>query len=108
MSAIDVARREVQRRIADLTRAFDDVVATSAADAADDEHDPDGSGGVAYERQQVAALLQAARAELAALTAAQARVADGTYGTCAACGRAIAEERLEAMPSATTCVGCAL
>ena len=32
---------------------------------------------------------------------------DGTYGTCDACGGAIARERLEAIPWATRCVACA-
>ena len=32
------------------------------------------------------------------------RIADGTYGTCAACGRPIDAERLEAVPYATLCV----
>ena len=30
----------------------------------------------------------------------------GTYGTCEICGGAIPLERLEAIPHATTCVGC--
>jgi DnaK suppressor protein len=32
------------------------------------------------------------------------RIADGTYGTCVACGRQIDEERLEAVPWATLCI----
>ena len=32
------------------------------------------------------------------------RLDDGTYGTCSVCGRAIPEERLEALPYATLCV----
>ena len=105
--SIDAARAEVERRIADLRRSFDDVVASSDADPADDEHDPDGSGGVAYERQQVAALLRAAEDELVALEAAAGRLADGTYGRCVVCGEAIMLERLQAMPATTVCVGCA-
>ena len=104
---LDGARRDVERRMADLRRAFDDVVASADADPADDEHDPDGSGGVAYERQQVAALLRAAEDELAALEVAAGRVADGTYGTCVVCGGAIGAERLAALPATTVCVGCA-
>ena len=34
------------------------------------------------------------------------RIADGTYGTCLMCGRAISAERLAAIPSAATCVNC--
>lgn len=32
---------------------------------------------------------------------------EGTYGTCDRCGAPIAPERLEAIPSAVRCVGCA-
>lgn len=33
-------------------------------------------------------------------------IADGTYGSCESCGRAIPFERLEALPRARTCVAC--
>ena len=33
--------------------------------------------------------------------------ADGSYGTCEACGGPIPAARLEARPTARTCVGCA-
>ncbi len=32
------------------------------------------------------------------------RIEEGTYGVCAACGRSISEERLEAVPYATLCI----
>jgi RNA polymerase-binding transcription factor DksA len=35
---------------------------------------------------------------------ARRRVADGTYGTCEACGKPIPEDRLEARPWAVRCV----
>ena len=41
---------------------------------------------------------------LADVNAARARLEDGTYGTCEACGRRIPEERLEAVPWATLCL----
>lgn len=40
------------------------------------------------------------------IEAALARIDDGTYGTCNRCGKPIPEERLEAVPYATLCVGC--
>jgi len=36
------------------------------------------------------------------------RIAAGTYGTCAKCGREISVERLEAQPTACLCLGCQL
>ena len=54
------------------------------------------------------ALLHAARAREAVqeIEHALARVEDGTYGTCEACGRPIPFERLEAVPQARSCVAC--
>lgn len=50
---------------------------------------------------------ESSRAEVAQVRAALRRVDAGTYGRCARCGEAIGAPRLAAMPSATTCVGCA-
>ncbi len=41
-----------------------------------------------------------------ALSAAQERLRDGTYGVCEACGRAIPHRRLQVLPTATLCVQC--
>lgn len=38
--------------------------------------------------------------------AALQRLDDGTYGTCARCGKQINPERLEALPSAAYCITC--
>ena len=73
---------------------------------ADDEHDPEGAT-IAFERSQVGALVRQAEQHLAEVEAALERVAAGTYGGCAVCGRPIAAERLEVRPTATRCVGCA-
>ena len=54
-----------------LTREFDEVVAASQSSNADDEHDPEGAT-IAFERQQVVALLEQARRRLADVDAALA------------------------------------
>lgn len=46
------------------------------------------------------------RVDLSAIEHALRRVRDGTYGTCATCGRPIAKERLEVLPQADRCVAC--
>lgn len=43
----------------------------------------------------------------ARLDAAVQRIEDGTYGVCARCGNLIGEARLDALPGARTCIGCA-
>jgi DnaK suppressor protein len=52
------------------------------------------------------ALLDHELAGLRAIDLALARIADGTYGTCAVCGNPIAAERLHAQPSAAKCLPC--
>ena len=63
---------------------------------------------IAFERQQVAALLESTRRRLADVDAALERRASGGYGVCEVCGRQIPAERLAARPSARTCVACAV
>ena len=99
-------RAAAQAQIAALTREFDSVVAASRSSNADDEHDPEGAT-IAFERQQVAALLEQARRRLADVEAAIRAVEAGVYGSCETCGRPIAAERLAARPSARTCIDCA-
>lgn len=41
---------------------------------------------------------------LVEVEAALLRIEEGTFGTCVACGKPIAEERLEAVPYATLCI----
>ncbi|MEQ1407628.1 TraR/DksA C4-type zinc finger protein [Neorhizobium sp. Rsf11] len=45
--------------------------------------------------------------ELVAIEAALARIASGTFGTCARCGQPISEKRLDAVPHAPLCQTCA-
>jgi DnaK suppressor protein len=103
---LDAERAAVLAQIAALTREFDGVVAASRSSNADDEHDPEGAT-IAFERQQVAALLEAARRRLADVEAALGRRAAGDYGVCGVCGGSIPAERLAVRPSARTCVACA-
>lgn len=103
---LDAERAAAEEQIAVLTREFDAVVAASQASNADDEHDPEGAT-IAFERQQVVALLESARRRLAEVEAALTRRAEGRYGVCESCGRPIAAERLAVRPAARTCIDCA-
>jgi DnaK suppressor protein len=94
-------------QIAALTREFDEVVAASRSSNADDEHDPEGAT-IAFERQQIAALLEQAHRRLADVEAAVRAVEAGIYGICETCGRPIAPERLAARPATRTCIDCAV
>jgi DnaK suppressor protein len=94
------------RHAARLASSFDDIVEATSDVATDDEHDPEGHT-IAWERQQIAALLDETKITLTAIEAAEQRLVDGLYGTCTICGREIAAERLDALPATPTCVTCA-
>lgn len=104
-SLLAAERERTEARLAALQKDFDAIVSSADA-AADDEHDPEGSS-TAFDRQHVAALIAAARAHLAEIARAAARIEDGSYGTCQQCGRPIGTERLAARPATATCITCA-
>jgi len=104
-AALAAARERALARLAALEREFAGIVDAARDAGADDEHDPEGAT-LAFERQHVAALADAAREDLTEIEAALARLAAGSYGICQACGARISAERLAARPAARTCVGC--
>lgn len=53
-----------------------------------------------------ATLATAARAALRDVTEALRRIDDGSYGSCAGCGRALPIERLEVLPQVCRCAAC--
>ncbi len=93
-------------RLAGLRADYAEVVAASRDTNADDEHDPEGHT-IAFERSQTGALVRQAVAHLDEVDAALARVAAGRYGTCETCAQPVAPQRLEARPTARTCLACA-
>ena len=106
VAVLRAEREQLVEQVAALEREFDRVVAASASSNADDEHDPEGST-IAFERAQLAAVLQQTRERLDDVDRALERVASGGYGRCARCGRPIDPERLVARPTATLCITCA-
>jgi len=97
---------ERARRVALLPVLRADIAAANSArqdSNVDDEHDPEGAT-IAFELSQASALLKQSSAGLDQIEAALARLAGGTYGTCAVCGEAIAEGRLEARPWTPFCI----
>ena len=100
------ARERAVARLAALEREFGGIVEAAQGVSTDDEHDPEGAT-LAFERQHVAALLEAAREQVATVDAALRRLDEGRYGVCDRCGQPIGAERLAARPAAATCVRCA-
>ena len=103
--ALAAQRARTLERINGLTRDFAVIVEAVDLSPPDDEHDPEGAT-VGFERAQISALLDSARATLDQLDEAAARLQSGTYGICERCQTPIPVERLLARPTATTCVTC--
>jgi RNA polymerase-binding transcription factor DksA len=103
---LEEERRRTTQRWERLRQDHEGFVAASLDSNADDEHDPEGAT-IAFERSQVETLARRLQQHLAEIEAAQGRLVDGSYGTCERCGAPIPAARLEARPTARTCVGCA-
>jgi DnaK suppressor protein len=101
---LEQERGAAERLLATLARDFSGIVAASADSNADDEHDPEGAT-IAFERSQVTSMITRTRRRLAEVEAALVRLEAGTYGRCEVCGDPIGAGRLEARPTARTCVG---
>jgi DnaK suppressor protein len=59
-----------------------------------------------FAQQRDLALRDRSDQQLTLVDEALARLESGTYGACVRCGRAIAPERLEALPWANRCIDC--
>jgi RNA polymerase-binding protein DksA len=94
-----------QSRLADLRTLLAEEFATQTARLRElTEINADtGDPGEAHNQ---AALLAATRRSIEQITGALRRIADGSYGDCEKCGRAIPVERLEVLPHARFCVPC--
>lgn len=84
---------------------------TSARTFQDDETDavdqhPADDGSEMFEREKNLTLIRELEASLAEIHAALERMDEGSYGTCARCGKEIPVKRLEARPEAIYDVEC--
>jgi RNA polymerase-binding protein DksA len=77
----------------------------SGEDAVYDNHLAD-TATETFDRELDYTLEENAEHVLSAIDAALTRIEEGTYGICTGCGRPIPEERLEALPWATSCINC--
>ena len=104
--ALIEARDRTVAQVRALERDLEQIIESSELAPPDDEHDPEGAT-IAYERAQISALLRRAREDLAAVEEAWRRLAAGAAFRCERCGGPISTERLMALPTTKTCIGCA-
>lgn len=102
--SLDPRKAALHARLAELGARLEGI-----EDELDSHHDPDWKE-LATEREGdevLEATGNAGLAEIAQIRAALARIAEGTYGTCARCGGRIEAARLDALPATPVCRSCA-
>lgn len=104
MSDHELLREQMEAKKAELAARLDRITANLRRG-----YDPDSKERAKEleDSEVVDALGNEAREEIAKISAALKRIAGGTYGTCVACGLAIAPQRLAAHPYADECIDCA-
>ena len=115
MSAIDTTRfrdvllEERNRVAAAIENLHEDhkgsMADESGEEAVFDNHLAD-TATETYDRELDYTLEENSEHVLSDIDAALKRIEDGTYGVCTNCAKQIPEERLEARPWATLCIGC--
>ena len=86
-----------------LTEATEDVEREPTGDPSAGGHIAD-AGSEMFERSRDLSIVHDIDARLVDVEHASARVSNGTYGTCEACGKPIGAERLAARPAARFCI----
>lgn len=92
-----------------LIHQLEELGANEGGDLRDDVDFDEGFADAAAataERTEVLGLIESFRQSVAEIDVALQRVEDGTYGTCAECGKPISPARLEHRPESVLCVDC--
>ena len=98
-------RRRVESALGHLHDEHPGSIEDETEDETFDNHLGDAATAT-FDREMDYSLEENSREHLAAIEAALKRIEEGTFGTCARCGKPIAAARLEAMPYATKCIDC--
>lgn len=85
------------------TSGLDEEQAESSGELADYDQHPGDMGTDTFERTKELAVRDQLDARLSDVDAALERIEEGSYGRCAACGKEIEPERLEARPATRYC-----
>jgi DnaK suppressor protein len=101
-STLEAERDELRSQLGELTAAPRDPMASVSFGKRVGE-----GTSQAVERIAQVSAARSLDAKLHDVERALAKLDEGSYGTCDRCGKAIAGERLEAIPWAVRCVRCA-
>lgn len=106
---IDILRLALEEERVSVVHRLRELGATETGDLTERVQFGDGfadAGAATAERTETLGLVDALKAQLDGIDAALARMDEGTYGTCARCGKEIPAARLEARPESILCVEC--
>jgi RNA polymerase-binding transcription factor DksA len=106
---IAAAEKALRTERQSIVHQMEELGATETGDLTGDVNYGDGfsdAGAATAERTEVMGVVDALRVQVEGIDAALARIAEGTYGTCASCGNDIGADRLEFRPSSILCVSC--
>jgi len=82
----------------------DEPESDSSSELAHVDQHPADSASDAFEREKELSILDQVQVELDDVERALQRLDEGTYGRCEACGEAIGDERLAAVPATRFCL----
>ena len=104
---LEALRRDLTAELEATRVALDNLRRQRADRFDDDEHDPEGLP-LSGEYSRLDGLRRATERRITDVDGALSNAEAGRYGVCLACGRLISPGRLEARPTATLCVVCAV
>lgn len=107
-------QNRIERSLEQERARLEDIRSSLTEVAEDVERDPTGdpsagghvadAGSEMFERSRDLSIISEIDAQLIDIDHAEARLSNGTYGTCEACGKAIGSERLAARPATRYCI----
>ena len=104
---LSARRASYREQVERFSAAVDELAQAGEAPDLGDEQGFAEADSLSVERDRVQSLTELARRRIDEVDAAIRRLESGTYGACRTCRRPIPTARLEAVPEATQCVGCA-
>jgi RNA polymerase-binding transcription factor DksA len=103
---LDEEHASTQSDLASVSREIDGVTADDDQEGGVPSNHPGDEGTDVYENERLQTVRAELEARLVLIDAARERIADGSYGTCARCGKPIPRARLDALPWAEYDVEC--
>lgn len=109
MGAYDAIETRLREEREQVVHQLSELGASESGELRDDVDFGEGFADAAAataERTEVLGLVESLKRSLEEIDQALARIEEGTYGTCANCGKDIGSARLEFRPASIHCVDC--